>query len=722
VVPKGKRGVRPARVEDPRALAELKATCQVFDTIPAQLAELVRARDPCAADVDGEVRRILGEKPDAYGTWFHYGWSGRLVRVLPRADFVLLRTSRNRNKITSEEQARLASLAIGIVGLSVGSATALTLFLEGIGGQLRLADYDTLAVSNLNRLRAGLHEIGMNKAVITARAIWEIDPYADVVLFTDGINDDNIETFLSGLDVLIEECDDLAMKIRLREQARARRIPVVMETNDRGMLDVERFDLEPDRPILHGLVGNIQASAMRGLTTAEKVPFVLAIIGDVSPRAAASMVDIDTTLETWPQLASAVSLGAAINADTVRRIALGTFRDSGRFYVDLERIVGQPEDRDDSEPLTIQPHANEPLGSKAAPEIEAIVRLASLAPSGGNCQPWRFVADDASGNVVLECWHAQERSESLLDFEGRAAHLALGAALENARLACRKMELRASIKRLPAPGIAWTLHMGADGLPRTPDDEALASAIEQRVTNRKLAARQPLPDGVAEALVRVAESAGARLDLLTAPDAMARAGEIIARGEKLRILHPVLHREMMREVRWTPEEAERTKDGLDLATLELGAADAAGLQLLRSPAIARTIRRVRGGEGLKKLTRKAVAAASAIGLVRVGGVRDLLAHIRGGEVVQRVWLYATSRGLAVQPLTAVLYLVARLEDGGAEGFDERDRVELEAIRNDLDDLFGAFDGARMMVMRFAVTGPPSARSLRRPVGAILSAR
>jgi hypothetical protein len=27
-----------------------------------------------------------------------------------------------------------------------------------------------------------------------------------------------------------------------------------METSDRGVLDVERFDLEPDRPIFHGLL------------------------------------------------------------------------------------------------------------------------------------------------------------------------------------------------------------------------------------------------------------------------------------------------------------------------------------------------------------------------------------------------------------------------------------------------------------------------------------
>ena len=42
------------------------------------------------------------------------------------------------------------------------------------------------------------------------------------------------------------------IKAILREGARARRIPVLMATSDRGLVDVERFDLEPQRQILHG--------------------------------------------------------------------------------------------------------------------------------------------------------------------------------------------------------------------------------------------------------------------------------------------------------------------------------------------------------------------------------------------------------------------------------------------------------------------------------------
>jgi tRNA A37 threonylcarbamoyladenosine dehydratase len=50
---------------------------------------------------------------------------------------------------------------IGVVGLSVGQSVALTLALERSFGELRLADFDRLDLSNLNRIRAGVHDLNL---------------------------------------------------------------------------------------------------------------------------------------------------------------------------------------------------------------------------------------------------------------------------------------------------------------------------------------------------------------------------------------------------------------------------------------------------------------------------------------------------------------------------------------------------------------------------------
>lgn len=90
--------------------------------------------------------------------------------------FRAVRLDRNRHLITAEEQRALHALRVGVVGLSAGHAIAYTLAAEGACGTLRLADFDKIELSNLNRVPVGVFDIGLNKAMIAARRIAELDP------------------------------------------------------------------------------------------------------------------------------------------------------------------------------------------------------------------------------------------------------------------------------------------------------------------------------------------------------------------------------------------------------------------------------------------------------------------------------------------------------------------------------------------------------------------
>ena len=332
------------------ALLESGRVREVHDMIDAQLTELIRSREPSRPFAAHELRaakdrQLAGVSAWEYGTWAWYPWSGRLVHVLPREEFRLVRTDRNRGKIDRAAQRRLLGHRIGIIGLSVGNSAALTLALEGIGGAFKLADFDQLSLSNLNRLRAGVHHLGLGKSVIAARQMLEMDPYLDIEIFPGGLTDDTMDDFFTGghgpIDLLVEECDTPYVKIAARERARELGIPVVMDANDRGLLDVERFDHEPGRPLLHGLLGDIRSEELRELTFEDKVALILAMVDAdrISPELAASIPKIGRTLSSWPQLASGVALGGALTAEASRRILLGQPCASGRFYTDLEVLI-----------------------------------------------------------------------------------------------------------------------------------------------------------------------------------------------------------------------------------------------------------------------------------------------------------------------------------------------------------------------------------------------
>ena len=93
---------------------------------------------------------------------------------------------------------------------------------------------------------------GASKLISTARAIAEVDPYLEVEVWPMGFVPEVMEDFLGGLDLVVDACDAPSAKALLRLGARDRRMPLVMETNDRGLLDIERYDLEETEDFLHG--------------------------------------------------------------------------------------------------------------------------------------------------------------------------------------------------------------------------------------------------------------------------------------------------------------------------------------------------------------------------------------------------------------------------------------------------------------------------------------
>jgi len=707
---------------------------EIHDTLRDQIGELLETRFPARSwaplELSHAVDAFLDDRgPASVGTWAWFPWSRRLVLLLDEQEFVELRTSRNRYKITPDEQAALAHRRVGIVGLSVGQSVALTIALERCAGTLRLADFDALGLSNLNRLRASVHEIGVPKVLITARQIAEIDPYLRVECFGEGITMDTLDDFFDKagrLDLLIDECDDLEMKFAMRRAARSRGVPVLMDTSDRGLLDIERFDREPQRPLFHGRVDETPGDRLHALTQAERVPLVADIIGreSLSARATASLFEVGHSIPTWPQLASSVALGGGVACDAARRILLGDLLDSGRFHVDLDEIVR------DGEGAHREPVVRKTTASLAQqdgvrlPErpvhMEEIVAAAVTAPSGGNCQPWRFLAEGSRLWVLVD----RARAASFLDFESTAAMAALGAATENAVLAAhaggRRPALRLFPEALREPDALACLDFDGPST-ETSNFDSLYEAVAQRCTNRRLAERRPLSQEVQSRLLDAAASIpGARLQLVTAPDEMEALGEILGAGDRVRFLEQRLHREMMSELRWDPEEALTSRDGIDLETLELSAADRVGVQMCRSWTAMQALQRFGGGVALTRGTRKAVAAASALGLVTVSGT-DAADFFRGGRAMQRVWLTATSHRLAVQPLASLPYLFARLVRGNGQELSSSVRKELTTLR-------GAYarrlevspDVGEVLLMRFAHAPDVAVRSLRRSVDDVLT--
>ncbi|WP_149242783.1 Rv1355c family protein [Dyadobacter sp. 32] len=722
-------------------LVQIHSDKIVVDQFPSQKKELFKIQHPTQRLSQDDLDKLYNDwKADldetTQGLWIYYPWSNKLIHTLEKQEFITLRTSRNQYKITVEEQNSLAGKTIGIIGLSVGSAVAMSIATERVCGRLKLADYDVIELSNLNRLKTGIQNIGLNKCIVTAREVAEIDPFIDIECFLEGITPGNIGPFLndgSKLDILIDECDDIEIKISSRKLAKQYGIPVVMETSDRGMLDVERYDYEPDRPVFHGLLSGIPDTKLEKISAQDRIPLVMQIvdIGKSSYRARLSLLEMGQSINTWPQLASAVTLGGAVVTDVCRRMLLNQFTASGRFYVDLEQIISNPKatcpevnpsiptfNLDEATRIALSVPYLASAGPPTEDEITKIVEAASLAPSAGNDQPWKWLFRE--GQLYL--FHDTTRSGSFTNFGNHASELALGAAYENAMLKSRQMGFQVKGELYPMSRESDLVAVIRFGSPDVDEDfnvyaHDLADYIYSRSTNRRPGVPIPIDDLhyaiLREAAAHVPE---AELHFFTDREVIDRMARVVAECELILMLNERGHSDYFeRDINWTGDTHKN--DGINVGTLGLTPAQLTALSMLKDEKIARALRLIGGGNLFVDATHKTISSASCLVLMTLP--KDTKhKFFLGGIASQRFWLRAEQLGYSVQPLSAPLSMFARLEAG--EGFDYDEMEKLKHQRSIFRGITN-FDNNSDEILLIKITraDAPAERTKRLPLNEIL---
>ncbi len=344
------------KVDDAGRLSELiesGAVRRVSDDYKEQLLELYGVNNPPLVYAPGfkeafeeycaglEKEKELKKR----GNWVYFPWSSTLVHILPEADFLAVRTARNKNLIAKDEQEKFYNATVGIGGLSVGSSVALAIALGGGAKRMKLADMDHLALSNTNRILTGVDNLGVLKVELAARKIYEINPYAQVEIFPAGLNRENIEGFFAGLDVVIDELDNLAVKYLIREQAKKHGVAVVMaaDNGDNAVVDIERYDLDSDTPYFHGRMGaDVSYKMLSGLDKFGIGKMITKHVGpeNVTERMQQSLMEMGKTIVSWPQLGGAALINGAAVAYCVRKIVNGEPLETNRALVSMdEKLV-----------------------------------------------------------------------------------------------------------------------------------------------------------------------------------------------------------------------------------------------------------------------------------------------------------------------------------------------------------------------------------------------
>lgn len=730
----------------------------VIDEIQSQLEELIKLRNPKLKLTPEESQQKITEHLNGietyqYGIWVYYPWLNKVIHLLDEDEFIEVRTNRNQYKITPEEETILATKTIGVIGLSVGKAIALTIAMERICGELIIADFDVIELSNLNRIQTGVQNFGLKKTVVVAREIAEIDPFLKVTCLHEGLTEENINNFFfpngKKIDICIEVCDGLSTKIFARQKAKEFGIAVVMNSSDRGTTDVERFDLNPDLPILHGLIDHLDLTLVKqAKTNEEKVPYLLPMLGveTSSERLKASMLEIESTITTWPQLASGVVFGGGICTDVCRRILLNQFSNSGRYFVDTEQQINDgvtdyisvsslKEEKVNLIPKTnledyrdVLEEANTKLFNKidkfgyelSNDEVKELVHYAIMAPSGGNVQPWKWLYKDKK----LMLFNDINRSISILNYKNTASLLSLGAATENLVLKAHEMGLEVEINKFPLGdenNLIATFNFSKNKSLNTENhtNDNLIKVVPNRLTNRNLSNSTPLKEEDEKYFFDVVQSVnGAELKLFKEPNTIEQLKEVLAEVDKLFMTNKAGHTHFIHEIRWNKREVEETRDGIDINTLDLTPTERAGLIVSKNWNVTKHIKKWKLGNEFGKLSKKAVDSSSALGMITMPSFNSEN-FFDGGRAVQKLWLTATDRGIAFQPMSISTFLFAKVGDNNFDDIEEI-KEEMTLQYNTLKQVSGMSNNQKdVFFFRLAVAEQPKIKALRRHVEDVL---
>lgn len=686
------------------------------DHLETQVCELMGILDPPAKLTDaGRLERALAHivaqgGADGYGTWVFYPWLQRAVKVLPESEFVRVRTNRNLYKITPAEQEELGKKVIGVIGMSVGKSIARVLTTERTCGEIRIADFDRLDLSNMNRIQTSLVNLGLPKTTIVAREIAEQDPYIKVKVFPQGVTKETMESFLlegGKLDLLLDECDSIDVKIQCRLAARKHRIPVIMETNDRGMIDIERFDLEPDRELFHGLLGGVDPSEVSGLKSSEeKAPYVARILELplTSVDLKMSMLEVGSSLESWPQLASEIAEGSGRVVAIVRKSLL----DSGAYpsqrlreTVEKETKAHDTSGGEAERVLNVRVHDQFPYQVDIGKMIEA----ANSAASGGNSQPWEIEFTQMGEISVSRSIDSVE--EEFLDVGLEGTILALSSVVECLVEECSVQGYSTAVELDGGFGQNHR-HFGTV---RINDQDLKHSGPskerrwEVRKTNRRRGKSTGTPnyDAGYKAASDVFDCLGLANAKLYTPDQFASIKETLVELERLRMINVEAALDIRRELVSDPN----SPIGISIDSLHLRQSERLGMSVYLDEKVFKKLSQEPNVSGLKLTESFEEQLSDSLGFVYFSSrSRDIEDLVEVSREVHRAWAELNFHGVQVQPCSAGFFVAKRFEQQGDASF-------ISGLEEQFANLDSPFGGVPFFAFRLHMNDLCSFPSKRR---------
>jgi nitroreductase len=263
-------------------------------------------------------------------------------------------------------------------------------------------------------------------------------------------------------------------------------------------------------------------------------------------------------------------------------------------------------------------------------QLRFLLRYAILAPSTKNSQPWAFSVRGNQVHIIADL----RRGQLIADPDRRELYISLGCALENLLVAAEHFGLRHGVSYFPEPGneeLAVTVLFAPGGVPSYARAGATLSAIVRRHNDNSVFRGVPVPDEVRRRLMACCVESELRMNLTDDRHFRRWIEALTLQADRVEFANPAFRKEL----------------GYWIGQGVFGAPPLlAGLGRL-------AVSKIDLGEAVGEQDHAILESAALLGLVTASGDSHF-AHLRTGQLFERVWLTATAMGVSLNPMSQTM--------------------------------------------------------------------
>ena len=633
--------------------------------------------------------------------------------------------SRNLGWVSEAEQQILRSKRIAIAGLGgVGGSHLLTLTRLGIGS-FSIADLDIFEQENFNRQAgASLSHVGREKIDVLQELAMDINPELNLLKFPSGVDTDNLDAFLDGVDLYVDSLDFFAVEIR---QA------VFAACADKGIPAITAAPLGMGVAFLAFLPGQMSFEEYFRLEGQPEDEQLLRFLLGLSPAMlqVSYLVDdtrLDLNAHKGPSTPMACELCAGMAGTHALKILLnrGTVPAAPRglhFDAYRNKMAKTWRPMGNNNPIQrlglkiVRKRLSAKLGVSSAPpptqpenSIERILDYARWAPSGDNTQPWQFEILSDNSFVI---YTRDTRDWCVYDLAGRASQTSVGTLLENITIAAQSEGLEAKFTlRDPTVDAEPVVDVQLAALSQPIGKPPLLPYIKTRSVQRLPLSTRPLMEGHKQALEE-AVGPGYRLIWIEGRQKKWQITRLLLRAASIRLTIPEVYEVHKKIIHWDAQfSTDRIPDqalGADALTVKMMK------WALQSWSRVKMLNRYFAGTLMPRIQLDLLPAlrCGAHFMIVAETPREKAAdYLQGGRATQRFWLTATKLGLQLQPeMTPLIFSTYSREGRCFTGSTDK-LAAADTLRLELDALSGGeVDAVFMGRLGFGTAA--SSRSLRK---------